>query len=248
MGRPCTVCTHPQIDAINKALAAGESHQSVADRFGLAASSVGRHKRKHLPAEIAKAAKVEEVAAADNLLQFLTGLQEEAAEVAGKGKRRGDGRLELQAIKTQLDVVSTLVQWRMSELAAGPAVEVHLSDLERLPPETLTDAELDLLVKLQARAGGYPVPDVAALSDEELEALAPPRGTPSPPPSPIADARLGELEELIDDLRGRLDAAEAGQQQARAEADAARKEADLERAKAEKARAELKLERAMYVR
>ncbi len=52
MGRPCTVCAHPQRLEIDRALLDGNSFRGVAGRYGLQRSSVDRHR-----AHIAKSMK-----------------------------------------------------------------------------------------------------------------------------------------------------------------------------------------------
>jgi hypothetical protein len=43
-GRNCSICEHPDLAAISKALAHGGSRRSVAARFGVGDAAVGRHK------------------------------------------------------------------------------------------------------------------------------------------------------------------------------------------------------------
>jgi len=77
MPRPCTVCTHEQREAIDKALVSGEAVTSVQSRYvSVHKMALYRHKDEHLPARLAKAHDAAEVAAADSLLeqvQFLRG-------------------------------------------------------------------------------------------------------------------------------------------------------------------------------
>lgn len=61
-GGQCTICNHPQRLEIDKALVSGESYRSVAKRFGVTDSAVGRHKRGgHIAAQIAKVARKGEI-------------------------------------------------------------------------------------------------------------------------------------------------------------------------------------------
>ena len=50
LGRRCSICGHPQADAINAALLAGEGQKVVAARFGLSSDAISRHARAHLAA------------------------------------------------------------------------------------------------------------------------------------------------------------------------------------------------------
>ena len=76
MPRVCTVCTHPQREAIDKALVAGMPASAVAARYGstrapLGRQSLWRHRDDHLPTMLAKAQEAAEVAAADSLMAEL---------------------------------------------------------------------------------------------------------------------------------------------------------------------------------
>jgi len=49
-GRRCSICGHPQADAINAALLTGEPQGVVAARFAISSNAVYRHARSHLAA------------------------------------------------------------------------------------------------------------------------------------------------------------------------------------------------------
>jgi DNA-binding NarL/FixJ family response regulator len=49
MPRTCTICRHPDLEEINKALIAGESIRDIASQHFVKSASVERHKRSHLP-------------------------------------------------------------------------------------------------------------------------------------------------------------------------------------------------------
>jgi hypothetical protein len=46
-GRKCTICEHPERGSIENARFSGESYRTVADRFGLAETSLKRHMADH---------------------------------------------------------------------------------------------------------------------------------------------------------------------------------------------------------
>jgi|SoiMetStandDraft_2_1073263.scaffolds.fasta_scaffold11612_5 hypothetical protein len=48
MPRPCSICTHPQRQAIDQALTAGEALRNMAPRFGTSVTALHRHKHEHL--------------------------------------------------------------------------------------------------------------------------------------------------------------------------------------------------------
>jgi hypothetical protein len=51
VGRPCTICSHPQREAINHALAAGHSYRDVAGLYAVSKTALHRHWRAHVAAE-----------------------------------------------------------------------------------------------------------------------------------------------------------------------------------------------------
>jgi hypothetical protein len=52
MPRPCSICTHPQRDAIDRALVAGESRRALAALYRVSPDAVERHSAAHLPATL----------------------------------------------------------------------------------------------------------------------------------------------------------------------------------------------------
>ena len=55
MPRSCTVCEHPEKDAIDQALVGSASNRSVASIYDVSEAAVRRHKANHLPAKLAMA-------------------------------------------------------------------------------------------------------------------------------------------------------------------------------------------------
>jgi hypothetical protein len=51
MPRPCSICTHPEVQAMDQALQAGERFAGVARRFAVSEDALGRHAR-HTPARL----------------------------------------------------------------------------------------------------------------------------------------------------------------------------------------------------
>lgn len=99
MPRRCTVCTHPEKEAINVALVTGEPFRHIAARYGTSTGALQRHKADHLPATLAQAQDAQEVAQADNLLAQMRDLQRRTLAILSKaaGSRR-DLRTALAAI------------------------------------------------------------------------------------------------------------------------------------------------------
>lgn len=73
MGRPCTLCLHPQRAEINAALAArNESYTRVAARYGLTPSATKRHSNLHLPKSLAQAAAKREALTVERVLDRIS--------------------------------------------------------------------------------------------------------------------------------------------------------------------------------
>jgi len=99
MPRPCTVCTHKDVENINKRLLGGEIYRTIADDTGLSETALKRHKAEHIPAKAAKATKAVEVAKADGLLEDIRGLRETAMGILQKAEESGDLKTALLGIR-----------------------------------------------------------------------------------------------------------------------------------------------------
>lgn len=107
MGRRCSVCGHPDREAIDRAIVGGEPCRAVAARSSLSPDAVERHAQHHLPAAIVKAAEAVEVAHGEALYDQVRAQQaraevlyREAAAILHRAKRQKEGGLALEAIRT----------------------------------------------------------------------------------------------------------------------------------------------------
>ena len=98
MPRVCTICTHPDRSAIDKAVVSQAPNRQIASLHGVSESAIRRHARSHLPSTLVKAAEVEAVTNADDLLAQAQQLQSEARGVLEFAKREGNPGGVLQAI------------------------------------------------------------------------------------------------------------------------------------------------------
>ena len=105
MGRTCATCIHPEHEAIDKALLAGQPYRSVARQYEASPPSVYRHQQDHLPAAMVKALEVAQVAHGGSLLEQLNGLQIKALGILTRAEQAGDLRTALMAVR---EVRSTL--------------------------------------------------------------------------------------------------------------------------------------------
>jgi hypothetical protein len=128
MSRTCTVCANPQREGINAALISLESIRAISTRFGVTPSALQRHKAKHLPATLVKAAAVAEIADAGTLLDRLKSLNRETAailrEVRADDTKNNDVALKAIArAEKQLELEGRL----LGELNEGSTVNVVLT-------------------------------------------------------------------------------------------------------------------------
>lgn len=125
MARKCTVCAHPERDAIDRTLIAGAKLRGIARTFALSEDALFRHKADHLPAHLAKAEGAKEAAHADTLLDRLLALSKETAAILKEAREWEDNELALKAIaraEKQIELQAKL----LGELQEGTTVNVFL--------------------------------------------------------------------------------------------------------------------------
>jgi transposase-like protein len=126
MPRPCTVCAHSDLDAIDAALVAGGSLRDIARRFGLSKDAVARHRDEHLPAALTEARDAEDAARADDLLAQVRQLQVRAHRILDRAEQTGDLRTALGAIREARGNLELLAKL-LGELNDQPTVNVMVS-------------------------------------------------------------------------------------------------------------------------
>ncbi len=127
MARSCTVCTHPERAAIDKALVSGEAVTAVASRYlSVHQMALYRHKDEHLPARLVKAQDAAEAANADTLLAQVRTLQARALGILDTAEGTGQLMAALGAIREARGCLELLGKL-MGELDERPVVNVTLS-------------------------------------------------------------------------------------------------------------------------
>jgi len=143
MPRKCGICQHPELDAINQALADGVSLRGISRKFfgsAEAEDALYRHKSEHLPAQLAKAHEAAEVAAADTLLARVQASHARLEQVLftaemmiASAQMANDRRGVQEAIRTVASVhremrgYFDLLGELEGELNRRPEVHLHLS-------------------------------------------------------------------------------------------------------------------------
>lgn len=126
MARTCTVCTHPERDALDAAIVAGEPYRGVARRAAVSPDAVERHAARHLPAVLTKAEDAREAARAGSLLDTIRDLAADAHRIKAKAEEAEDLRTALDAIGKLTKIVELLAKLR-GELESGTVVNVSVS-------------------------------------------------------------------------------------------------------------------------
>ena len=126
MPRICTVCEHPEKNAIDRALVGSVSNRSVASLYDVSEAAVRRHKANHLPAKLVMAEKAAEVVEANNLLRQVGDLQRRALAILDKAEETGELRTALSAIKEARGNLELLAKL-LGELDERPIVNLNIS-------------------------------------------------------------------------------------------------------------------------
>ena len=123
MPRVCTACGHADRAEIDRALVAGLTFRTIADRFGLSETALKRHKADHLPATMAKAKAAEDVADADDLLAQVRDLHRLAMHLLAKASAAGDLKTALAGVREARACIETLLEVE-GEIDRRPQVNV----------------------------------------------------------------------------------------------------------------------------
>lgn len=98
MPRQCSICGHPQLHAINRALVAGGSFRDIAGQFGVSKSAVERHQAEHLPKVLTAAKAQEDVAHALDVVKQLKAINAVSMTILREARDAKEGDLALRAI------------------------------------------------------------------------------------------------------------------------------------------------------
>jgi hypothetical protein len=124
--RSCTICEHPDREAIDEALVAGSSNLSLSSLFAVSEQALRRHKANHLPAKLVMAQAAEEVAQADTLLEQVRDLQRRALDILDKAEEAGELRTALGAIREARGNLELLAKL-LGELDERPQMNLNLA-------------------------------------------------------------------------------------------------------------------------
>lgn len=126
MPRSCTICTHPEREAIDVALVNGAPNRRIASHRDVSERAVRHHKANHLPAQLVMAQAAEEVAQADTLLEQVRDLQGRAYGILDKAETAGDLRTALSAVREARGNLELLAKL-LGELDERPQFNLNVS-------------------------------------------------------------------------------------------------------------------------
>jgi len=161
--RVCTICTHPDREAIDAALVAGDGFASIAREYAVSQDAVARHRAGHLPERMARTPKAAEVAHADDLLGQVRALRSKAMSILLAAERQGDLRTALAGIREAraclellLEVEGEIDRRPVVNVLVAPewlAVRAELLDVLRGYPDARQAVAARLVALEGARAG-----------------------------------------------------------------------------------------------
>jgi hypothetical protein len=127
MPRSCTICEHPEREAIDQALVAGVSSTEISGRYRtIGERAVRRHKANHLPAKLVMAQQAEEVAEAGDLLDQVRDLQARTLAILEAAEETSQHRTALAAIREARSNLELLAKL-LGELDDRPQINVLIS-------------------------------------------------------------------------------------------------------------------------
>ena len=137
MPRSCSICTHAQTAEIAKAIAAGGSNRSMADRFSVTPSAIQRHRTGclRLPRRATKLAADSahvstsgsprfDSADPKSLISTTARLVDEALDLLAHAKREDDRRTALVALREARDGLALLM--RIAGMLAGDGATIAI--------------------------------------------------------------------------------------------------------------------------
>jgi len=151
VARTCSICTHQERQAIDRALVAGTAFRDIAGRFNVSRSALHRHKNNHIPAALAMAKEAEEVAQADDLLTEVVELQNRAVSILDRAEKAGQLQTALNGIREARRCLKLLAQLQ-GELYERREVTLHKTANNDIAQRVIADpVATDLAHELLAR-------------------------------------------------------------------------------------------------
>jgi len=159
MPRKCTICTHPDREAIDRDLVSGEALRGLSALYRVSEDALMRHNAAHIASSLIVAQQAVAVTHADDLLSQVRNLQTKALSILATAEKAGDLRTALIAIRTARENLELLASL-LGKLQQTPTVNIVLTPewiqlrtviLQALEP--FPEAKIKLAEVLNAGAG-----------------------------------------------------------------------------------------------
>jgi hypothetical protein len=132
----CSVCrldARAEVDA--ELIECRATLRDIARRHGVSKDAVARHRAACIAESLTAGTKAVQVSRADDLLERVTTLEEDARRIQGAAEAAGERRVALAAIRERTRLVELMAELQ-GKLQSGPRsvtnIAVVLSDAERL--------------------------------------------------------------------------------------------------------------------
>ena len=126
MPRTCTVCGHPEREALDLALVRRVPYRTIAALYGVSKTAAIRHASEHLPELLVEGYKAAEAARADDLLAELRRIADNLERLADKAEEEGDYRTAIAGNAALLKRTELLARVRQV-IQESNTVNLHLS-------------------------------------------------------------------------------------------------------------------------
>jgi len=125
-GPKCEICTHPDKETINQRLLQGCSVRKVSEEFDVGRMSVQRHRHNHLPHELVKSKRLQEMQEADELVNRIDDLYQQAYEILKEARTQQKFSQAVMAIKEARSSLELLAKIS-GDLKSGTQVNLTYS-------------------------------------------------------------------------------------------------------------------------
>ena len=126
--RKCRICHHPPRHQINEALLlSNNSLRDISGQFKVSKSALQRHREDHIPSDLVKAKRADEICRAEGLLNKLINLKSDAARITKKAETNNDLKTALSGVREQSRIIEILA--KMQGQIQQPQVALTVNNL-----------------------------------------------------------------------------------------------------------------------
>jgi len=128
----CTICNHPQLDDINRALIEKSApYRTIAHDFGVSEDALKRHKKNHLPKDLVRSQEVKQEVRAKSIWQFFEDTEKKVREIIARAEEKQSYSVVMSGLKELRELVKLQAQLQAMAAQQGESVEIDLEALTR---------------------------------------------------------------------------------------------------------------------